>query len=148
MRRLGLGLVVLLLGCRATVQVPFSGAVSLPSVDARSTQPHGDWLRNQNDLEQLGLPLTPPDWSRFDVVVVGLGQQGTTGHRVSMERITLVNNAIVFDVHHEVPVGPVGEALTFPGVVVQLAKGHEGRRRVVRVDGVVVPCSWGAFEAR
>lgn len=77
------------------------------------------------------------------MVVVSIGQQGTTGHRVSMERISLVDDAIVFEVHHELPVGPVGEALTFPGVVVHLEKGLEQRRRVVRVDGVVVPCSWG-----
>lgn len=137
-------LVVAVLGCRAALQVPFSGAVSLQSVDARATQPHGDWLEREDDLVTLGLPLAPPDWSRFDVVVVAVGQQGTTGHRVSMERITLVDDAIIFDVHHEVPVGPVGEALTFPGVAVQVPKGLDGRRRVVRVDGVVVPCSWRA----
>jgi hypothetical protein len=133
---------VLGLGCRATVHIPFSGAVSLQSVDAGSTRPHGVWLRSEDDLVKLGLPLTPPDWSKFDAVVVAVGQQGTTGHRVTMERITLVDDAIVFDVHHEVPLGPVGEALTFPGVVVHLEKGLSLRRRVVRVDGVVVPCMW------
>lgn len=59
-----------------------------------------------------------------------------------MERITLVDDAIVFDLLHEVPTGPVGEALTFPGVVVQLEKHLERRRRIVRVGGVVIPCVW------
>lgn len=140
-----LALVGVLGGCRATVQVPFSGAVSLQGVvaaDSRSTEPRGFWLHSAEDLRAAGLPLMEADWSRVDVVAVSVGMQGTTGHRVTMERITLVDDAIVFDLLHEVPTGPVGEALTFPGVVVQLEKHHEHRRRVVRVGGVVIPCVW------
>lgn len=142
-------LVLAFVGC-ATVQVPFSGARSLQGVDdeGRSPKPHGDWVRSEDDLLKVGLPLAAPDWSKFDLVLVSIGEQGTTGHRASMERITLVDDAIVFDLHHEEPTGSVGEALTFPGVVVQLEKHLERRRRVVRIDGVVVPCTWHAFDTR
>lgn len=101
------------------------------------------WLEDASALERSGVGAEPVDWARDDVVVLSLGQQGTTGNVMQLKSVKLDSTgAIVFDTVHLFPSGAVGEALTHPGLVVRLEKGHVARPRILRIDGEVTNCTW------
>lgn len=101
------------------------------------------WLESSAELERHGLVLADVDWAREDVVVLSLGQQGTTGHAMQLNSIRLDSSGtIIFDTTHAFPTSAVGEALTHPGLMVRLEKGHGARRRALRLDGVLATCAW------
>lgn len=101
------------------------------------------WLQDADAAGQSGLATEPVDWARDDVVVLSLGSQGTTGNVMQLKSVKLDSTgAVVFDTAHLYPVGAVGEALTHPGLVVRLEKGHAARPRILRIDGEVTNCTW------
>lgn len=116
--------------------------------------PQGYVIRSINGLTQLGFVVDASskgdseagwnsvDWSQYNLVILTLGVQGTTGHSIRVDRVEKTDDTITFAVTHVEPKGPVGEALTHPASMIKLGKFPADAKTILKINGKPVACDW------
>ncbi|HLP40809.1 MAG TPA: protease complex subunit PrcB family protein, partial [Fibrobacteria bacterium] len=108
------------------------------------------WIRTEEGFAKYGYERRNPpsgaakpdstapgelDFARHDVILLTMGVQGTTGYNISLQSIRKSGRDVRFQLKTKSPTGPVGEALTHPGVLVQVEKLPRDSRLVMEMNG-------------
>ncbi len=135
--------------------LPYGDPSTSDSIGLQSESPFAYCIQSRKGLQAIGIIDSLPlqvrvgdsmrlvDFHRQEIWILSLGTQGTTGHEIILKEISVKEDSLDIQIHHEYPVGPVGEALTQP-TAFYLTEKHPGEipsdKWGIRINGKVVQC--------